>query len=105
MISLIIDLFLFFSLLPFWFLFSIAVRESSSAARCVVLCLIAEVLFGDDLLCIKRLQNNDQLLVPAYFCLQSVGFATHIPECLNNDGIQLLYDYFFIFLNIAGLAF
>lgn len=31
------------------------------------------------------------------FAFKMLVFATHIPECLNNNGIQLLYDYFFIF--------
>jgi len=66
----------------------------------MVLCLITEVLFGNNksTLYKNNFKNNDQLLIPAYFCLQSVGFATHIPECLNNNGIQLLYDLFFYIL-------
>lgn len=47
--SVVISLLIDFFLLPFWFVFSIAVGGvgGSSAARCVVLCLIAEGLFGD----------------------------------------------------------
>lgn len=55
-ISLIIDLLVFFPSPPFVSLFHCC-WESSTAARCVVLYLIAEVLFGNNLLYIKQLQK------------------------------------------------